>query len=145
MRHLFSNYATFISFWFPSRSLRNGLSTLLSGQLNFNQGQLCLLPPAEGAAGGEKGRREQQERRVYSLWWTTQWRVTKPSHSETIICGFSHSRDCFQHILWKVFPELRFSVSQSNWTKPSATIKHTGINSLYLSLPLCFFFFFCKY
>lgn len=50
-----------------TRSLRKSLTVLLLSQLNFNQGQLCPLPPAEGAAGGEKGRRDQQEgRRVYS-------------------------------------------------------------------------------
>lgn len=35
----------------------------MRGQLNFNQGQLCLLNPAEGAARGEKARGEQQEER----------------------------------------------------------------------------------
>lgn len=118
LRHLLSNFATSTPFWSLSRSLRKSLSTLLSGQLNFNQGQLCLLPPAEGAAGGEKGRRKQWEgRRVYSWWWTTQWRVIMPSHSATIICGFARETafSIFSQQLlsfvWKVFTEwklLRF-------------------------------------
>ena len=63
---------------------------LLLGQLNFNQGLLCLLPPAVAAARGKKGRREQWEvRRVYGWWWTTQWSFIMPFHVATIICGFA--------------------------------------------------------
>lgn len=89
-RSSLSNSATSSPFGSQASSLRKSLTALLCGQLNFNQGQLCLLPPAEGAAGGEKGRRQQQEGRGVCSWrWTTQWRLIMLSHCATIICGFA--------------------------------------------------------
>lgn len=69
-----------------TRPIREKLTILLPGQLNFNQGQLCLLTPAEGAAGGEKARREQQEGRLVK---DHTLKAHNAIHSATVICSFA--------------------------------------------------------
>lgn len=128
----------------PRLSLGKSLTMSLLGQLNFNQGQLCLLPPAEGAAGGEKGKREQQEgRRVYSWWWATQWRLIIPSHSATIICGFALPNAW--EITFSIFSQQLLSfwrcLLSSNWLRSCGLIQiHSAKLCCLFSFPVNFKF-----
>lgn len=80
------HFAFSTSFCSMTRPIREKLTILLPRQLNFNQGQLCLLTPAEGAAGGEKARREQQEGRLVK---DHTLKAHNAIHSATVICGFA--------------------------------------------------------